>query len=85
MRRIVNHWPTNLRRAPYSEVGIRRRPCVRCGARAEHQWNVCALPRSFHPLCVACDVALNRLVLEWAGHPDARALGDAYAVRQGVV
>jgi hypothetical protein len=32
----------------------------------------------FRPMCLGCDIALNRLVLDWAGFPDAKAMGRAY-------
>jgi hypothetical protein len=76
----VSHFPKNARREPYTEAGVRRLGCARCGDRAEHQWKICS-DGSWRPLCVACDVALNRLVLEWIGHPRAVELGDEYARR----
>lgn len=74
----MTFWPTHRRRTPYTETGICRLVCVRCGASAVHQWNICAEGNNFRPLCIACDVALNRLVLEWSRHPDAKELGDRY-------
>jgi hypothetical protein len=58
---------------PYSAVGIQRMACIRCGAKALHQWQVCADDRLFRPLCIDCDVALNALVLRWMGDPNADA------------
>jgi len=68
-----------MRRKPYTQIGISRMPCVRdCGRRATTQWQVCADGRQFRPLCAECDVELNRLVLEWAGFPDAEEKMIAY-------
>ena len=69
-------WPQ--RKQPYTDTGIRRLRCVRCGERAWSQWQVCADGNNFRAICQPCDVALNRLVLEWMGHPRAKELGDIY-------
>lgn len=59
------------RRQPYTQIGIRRLPCFRCGAKAEHQWNICADNHEdkpiFRPICQECDWTLNELVLRWMG------------------
>lgn len=62
-----------MRRHPYTQIGIRRLKCFRagCSNRAATQWQICADGRAFRPLCLECDVELNRMVLEWAGFPDA--------------
>lgn len=54
-----------MRRKPYTEIGIRRIPCVRCKAKARFQWQICADGRQFRPLCVSCDVELNEMVMRW--------------------
>lgn len=60
------------RKQPYTEKGIERVPCIRCGGKAVHQWQICSDKRLFRPLCMACDVALNELVLRWVGFKDWR-------------
>lgn len=65
---LARGW-ASVRRAAYTERGIARRRCVRCASPALFQWQVCADNRIFRPLCLDCDIALNRLVLEWAGDP----------------
>lgn len=70
-------WSTN-RREPYTEAGVRRLSCIRCGKPARFQWNVCSDGNRYRPLCLDCDVALNRMVLQWMGHPEADALADRY-------
>lgn len=74
-----------MRRTPYTERGIRRLKCFRAGCtnRAEFQWQICADGRVFRPVCLPCDIDLNRLVLEWAGVPDAAEKLAAYAAERG--
>jgi len=69
------------RKQPYTEIGTRRLPCVRCGEKAEHQWNVCSDLNLWRPICLKCDVALNRLVLEWMGDPDVESKMAAYEAK----
>ncbi len=66
------------RRKPYTEAGIRRLKCFRCGGPARTQWSICADGNRARPLCVACDVALNVLVLRWVRHPDAARMAADY-------
>lgn len=75
----VDRFVRHGRRKPYTEIGISRLPCFRCGGRAEYQWQVCADNRLFRPLCARCDVELNRIVLHWMGDPDAETKVAAYA------
>ena len=62
----------NGRRRPYTAIGIRRLPCTRCGSPSRFQWQICSDGNLYRPLCAACDVELNRMVLEWVGFPDWR-------------
>jgi len=62
----------NGRKQPYTEKGIERLPCIRCGEKALHQWQICSDGRLFRPLCIHCDIALNELVLRWIGFKDWR-------------
>jgi hypothetical protein len=57
------------RKKPYTEIGISRIPCVRCGQPACYQWQVCADDSLFRPLCKDCDVELNEMVMRWAFPP----------------
>lgn len=54
------------RRQPYTVIGLARLPCVRCGKPARFQWQICADDRLYRPVCLACDVELNALVMRWA-------------------
>lgn len=78
----MTFWKKAGRREPYTALGIKRVPCVRCGAPAVHQWNVCADRNVYRVLCLDCDIALNRLVLEWANDPDAAAKVAKYEAEQ---
>lgn len=55
-----------MRKQPYTEKGIRRLKCVRCGEKARFQWSICADGNVSRPLCARCDVELNTMVMRWA-------------------
>ena len=65
------------RREPYTARGITRVPCSRCGAPSSQQWQVCA-DGGWRGLCRACDVALNRMVLQFMRDPEATEKMEAY-------
>ena len=67
------------RKHPYTDIGVRRLKCIRCGKPARFQWQICADKNNYRPLCVACDVALNSIVLRWMRHPEATKLVEVYA------
>ena len=66
------------RKKPYTNIGIKRRKCVRCGKPAQYQWQICADGRIYRPLCTGCDIELNELVLKWAGFPDWKSKMQEY-------
>ncbi len=72
--------PMPGRKKPYTEIGIRRMRCARCGAPARFQWQICSDGNTWRPICIDCDIELNRMVLRWMEHPEAEALGNKYAV-----
>ncbi|MCW1958144.1 MAG: hypothetical protein KIH64_006280 [Mycobacterium sp.] len=74
-------WATK-RRDPYTRVGIARLRCIRCGGAPSEQWSACADNNNWRPLCITCDVELNRIVLEWMGHPDVAGAIDRYVARK---
>lgn len=78
-------WLALARTKPYTAIGIRRVPCVRCGAPAVHQWQVCADNNYFRALCLDCDIALNAYVLAWANDPNAAAKMAVYAAKQRAI
>ena len=59
-----------MRRKPYTEIGIKRLKCFRCKKNAHTQWQICADRNQWRPICVMCDIDLNRLVLEFMRDPD---------------
>ena len=69
------------RKKPYTETGIKRCKCARCGKPAIHQWNICA-DKCYRPICGDCDVALNRLVLRFMNDPDWKEKANIYASLQ---
>jgi hypothetical protein len=66
------------RRKPYTETGIARLKCQRCGSKAEHQWQVCANDNRYLPICIDCDIELNRLALRFMRIPNAGELMTKY-------
>jgi hypothetical protein len=53
------------KKTPYTEQGIKRQKCYRCGKPASEQWNICADNNIYRPICQECDIMLNELVLRW--------------------
>jgi hypothetical protein len=70
-----------VRRKPYTEIGIRRVPCARCGKPSRFQWNICSDGNRWRGVCTCCDVALNRLALRFIRDPDIEAKMAAYELR----
>lgn len=66
------------RKKPYTARGISRVPCARCGKPANQQWQICSDDRLYRPLCNACDLEMNELVLKWIGFPDWEEKMEAY-------
>lgn len=71
-------WKLHGRRKAYTTIGIERLPCFRCGGKSYHQWKICADKGLYRPVCVDCDIALNKLVLEWMGFENAEELLQQY-------
>jgi hypothetical protein len=72
-----------MRRESYTQIGIRRLKCFRCGEQAEYQWQICADGNIFRPICPKCDIELNELVLKFMGFPDWEEKLLAYKKRIG--
>jgi NAD-dependent SIR2 family protein deacetylase len=75
---VSTSWSTR-RRDPYTTEGIKRLRCIRCGDKAQHQWQICSDNGYFRPVCISCDVALNKLVLRFMRHPDAHSVSARYS------
>jgi len=59
-----------MRKKPYTEIGIKRKRCYRCGRVAGTQWQICSDGNVYRPLCIECDIELNDMVLRWMGVGD---------------
>ena len=55
---------------PYTEIGISRVPCVRCGEPSAAQFQVCATRNQWCAVCRKCDLALNALVVKFMKLPN---------------
>lgn len=69
------------RKRPYTQRGLGRVPCTRCGAPSRYQWNICALNNLWHGICAGCDVEFNELVLGFMNVPDWREKAAEYKER----
>lgn len=67
-----------MRTKPYTEIGIRRLNCIRCGRQATQQWQICADGNQYRPICTECDIELNEMVLRFMGFDNAEALIQEY-------
>lgn len=72
----------SIRRKPYTEIGISRLSCIRCGEHASYQWQICSDNNNYRPICTECDIKLNRLVLKFMRHPHFGQLADEYAEKK---
>jgi len=68
----------STRTTPYTKIGIKRVPCIKCGKPSQQQWQICADNRVYRGVCTPCDVELNLLVLKWAGFKDWKIKINAY-------
>ncbi len=66
-----------MRKEPYTERGIRRVPCCRCGEPSVAQWHGCALDK-WMALCAFCDVGLNRATLVYLDVPNVDEIIQKY-------
>ena len=64
---------THGRHKPYTERGLRRLRCSRCGAKKpQFQWQICSDGNLWRPICGECDIELNELVLKFMNDPDRK-------------
>jgi len=77
----MSQWAVR-RVAPYTETGILRLPCIRCGEQAEVQWQICSDGNNYRPLCLECDIKLQLVVLKFMKHPAAVQLANEYRDRK---
>ena len=67
-----------MRMKPYTDIGVRRLRCFRCGERAHRQWQICADGNQYRPICMFCDITLNRVVLDYMRDPEIESKMVAY-------
>lgn len=82
----LSWWECHLKKPGerrYTQAEVEAADCFRCGSPAGFQWQVCADGNTWRPLCLPCDVELNRRTLEWMGHPDQHVLMLDYVTREG--
>lgn len=73
-----------MRKKPYTEIGIRRVPCLRCGNPSAHQWQICSLGNLYAGICEICDIELNELVLKFIGLENIEYIMEKYrSMREG--
>jgi len=70
-----------VRRKPYTEIGITRVPCEKCGKPSTHQWQICATGNKWCGVCVECDIELNDMVLRFFAFPMKFSRSYAAAMR----
>lgn len=72
-----------IRKQPYTELGIKRLKCIRCGDPATRQWQICSDGNNYRPLCDKCDIHLNLHVLVFMRHPNKKQLHKEYVKSLG--
>lgn len=71
-------WEGIMRKEPYTEIGISRVPCCRCGKPSTQQWQICSDGNQWRGLCKECDIELNKLVLKFMKFPNWRKILKKY-------
>lgn len=54
-----------MRSKPYTDKGLSRVPCLRCGKPSSQQWQICSLGNKWAGICIECDIDLNEYVLKF--------------------
>jgi len=54
-----------MRKKPYTDRGISRIPCKRCGKPSTEQWQICALGNVWLGICRKCGDELNEITLRF--------------------
>ena len=70
--------PFQGRTKSYTEIGISRISCSRCGMPSSRQWQVCANGNRFLGVCWECDVKLNQMTLTFMRVPGRIVLMRLY-------
>ena len=69
------------RKKPYTEIGISRAPCLRCGKPSTQQWQICSLDNEWFGVCTDCDMRLNACVLKFFGIKNSSVIIAKYTMR----
>lgn len=79
----LDGWKLEMRHRtkPYTEKGILRVACFRCGCPSKYQWNCCADGNIWRGLCQNCDIELNETVLNFFNHPQKVELLRQYKAK----
>lgn len=71
----------NPRLRRYTNGDMKKLKCFRCGSnQPKEQWQICSDGNQWRPVCIPCDIELNKLVLEWARFPNWKEMFDSYRV-----
>jgi hypothetical protein len=70
-----------MRTKPYTELGIKRIPCSRCGKPSVHQWQICADGNQYRGVCKDCDIQLNDYVMMFMRIPNRQEKIERYIAR----
>lgn len=70
-----------MRKKPYTQIGIERLKCFRCGEKASQQWQICSDDNIYRAVCTNCDIELNEIVLKWAKFKDWRKKIKRYKLK----
>ena len=79
-KQIMVKMGEGMRRKPYTEIGIKRIPCKRCGKPSRYQWQICATGGFWAGICAECDIKLNALAINFFKMP--KRLATEYEERQ---
>ena len=71
-----------MRKKPYTQIGISRIPCKRCGKPSVHQWQICADGNQFRGLCLKCDILVNKVILKFMRFQNWKSLLNKYIKAQ---
>ncbi len=62
-------WWKIVRKIPYTVLGIKRKKCIRCGGQATQQWQICSDGNNYRPICIRCDIKMNKIILDFIRMP----------------
>lgn len=63
---------------PYTERGISRVSCIKCGQPSKYQWSICSNKNRNLAVCIGCDIELNKIFLNFANFSNKKELLQTY-------